>query len=128
MSTSMRVNVEDMVGLPIFVAAAAVALGILDSTIMGFDLGQNVIELGGGHAFSVANILALLTLGYVAFSNDWSRGDISALQIWLIAATVALVIAPPFLPVLVESIAETPAALVALLIQTGGYVAFSYVG
>jgi hypothetical protein len=128
MSTRMRVNIEDYLGLPVYVICVAVALGLLDSTIMGFDLSSSLLDLGSGHAFSVANIGAMLTLGYVAYTNHWKMDSLSGVQAWVVIATVGLLIAPPFFPVLESTLAATPAAFAALLIQVGGYVTFSYIG
>ena len=127
MSTSMRVNLHDYLLLPVYVICIAVALGLITSDPMGFDLGQAVWE-SGDHYLSIANLGALATLAYVAYSNDWSNAHLSSVQIWIIIATVGLIIAPPFFPVLEGTLTETPAALVAAGIQIGGYVTFSYVG
>jgi asparagine N-glycosylation enzyme membrane subunit Stt3 len=129
MSTKMRVNVLDYFAFPGFLIAASVALGLLSSTIAGFDLGATVLDLGSGHAFSVANVAAILCLAWVAYSNDWSSDmALTGIQAWLVIATVGLLIAPPFFPVLESTLASTPAALAALFIQAGGFVTFSYLG
>lgn len=128
MTTKMNVNAADYLSFPVFIIAAAVSLGLLSSTILGFDLGATY-SLGAGHGFSVANIAAILSLGYVAYTNDWS-GNIAwkGIQGWLVVSTVGLLIAPPFLPLLQNTLAQTPAAITALVIQAGGFVTFSYVG
>jgi hypothetical protein len=127
-STTMRVNLEDYLGLPVFVIAVAVSLGLLDSTMMGLDLGATLLDLGSDHGFSVANTLAIATLGYVAYSNEWDRGAMSGVQMWIVLATVGFLIAPPFLPVLENTLAQQPAAIAALVVQVGGYMTFSYIG
>jgi len=128
MSTQMRVNFEDFLAFPIYVIACAVALGLLDSTMMGFDLSAVLIDLGSDHAFSIANTVALATLGYVAYTNTWYSYMLGGIQAWVVAATVGLLIAPPFFPVLESTLAATPAAFAALLIQIGGYLTFSWLG
>jgi hypothetical protein len=128
MTTKMRVNMADYLMFPVFIICAAVSLGILSSTMLGFDLGATY-NLGAGHGFSVANLLAIASLGYVAYTNDWSGGVAwKGIQGWLIVATIGLLIAPPFLPLLQNTLAETPAGLLALAVQAGGFATFSYVG
>ncbi|SDJ63073.1 hypothetical protein SAMN05216226_106103 [Halovenus aranensis] len=127
-NTAMEVNTHDFLVFPVFVAAAAVALGILDSTLMGFDLSTTLLDLGENHALSIANGLAIASLGVVAYTNDWHSTEMTGIQAWLIVATVGMVIAPPFFPVFTETLAETPGALVALAVQCGGFLTFSWLG
>ena len=128
-STRMEINTMDYAALPVFIIAAAMSLGLLSATWVGFDFGATLLDLGSGHGFSAANLIAIATLGYVAYTNDWN-GDVAwmSIQGWLVIATVGLLIAPPFLPIVSDTIAAGPAAFVALAIQVGGFATFSYVG
>jgi hypothetical protein len=125
-STAMKVNALDYLVFPIYLIACMVALGLLTAAPFGFDLAA-ALDLGGGHRISFAAFVALGCLAYVAYTNDWS-GHLSWVQGWIIVATITLIVAPPFVPLLAESIAAAPAAFVALAVQAGGYMAFSFVG
>lgn len=124
----MQVNMLDYGVFPLYIIACAVALGLLGSTFMGVDLAAS-FDFGGGHSISVANLAAIGMLGYVAYTNDWDGGAVfNGIQGWLVIATVGLLIAPPFYPVLADTLLEGFAAIVALVVQAGGFVTFSYFG
>ena len=125
-STAMSVNIADFVMFPVYLIALLVLHGLMEFAWLPLDLAQE-ISLGGGHAISIAAIFALISLGYVAYSNDWS-GNLSWVQAWIVAATVLLIVGPPLVPVFEGTLAATPAALIALAIQIGGYASFAYVG
>jgi len=127
-STQMRVNVADYLGLPIFVICVMMSLGMMSSTIGGIELGETLLDLGSDHGFSVANVLAIATLGYVAYTNDWGGGMMTGIQAWIVLATIGLLIAPPFLPIVQDTLAQYPANVFALVVQVGGFISFSYVG
>lgn len=124
----MQVNVEDYVLLPVFVMAVAISLGLLDAVYFGIDFGATLIDLGAGHVFSIAHVAALASLGYVAYSNDWSSAELTGIQLWIVIATVGLIISPPFVPILQETLASDPVNMIAAAVQIGGYVVFSFVG
>jgi hypothetical protein len=127
-SSKMSVNVMDYIGLPVFVILCAISLGLIQSSPFGLDLATAVYEPGAGHSFTIANLGAILTLGYVAYTNDWDGAALTGTQIWVVIATVGLIVAPPFYPPLAETLAGSTAAMIALLIQIGGYVTFSFLG
>lgn len=126
--SKMKINPMDFFAFPVFLIAACVNLGLLGSTVMGYDLGAGV-SLGAGHSISFASIVAIGTLAYVAYTNDWDGGlTFNSIQGWLILATIGTLIAPPFFPMVADTIASGPAAIVALVVQVGGFVSFSILG
>jgi len=126
-STAMKVNLADFLALPPYIIACSVLMGALATPDwVPIDLAATW-DITAGYGISIATLAALACLAYVAQSNDWS-GNLSWVQAWIMIATVILIVAPPIVPLLAGSFAEGPARLVALVIQIGGFAAFSFVG
>ncbi|RXK46602.1 hypothetical protein [Halorientalis pallida] len=126
-----KFDIPDSVLSPFFVLFSAVSLGLIGFTPLGFDLGSTALEFSAdGYAtqISFAGILSLLIL-LVAYATN--RGDKSGpqpLQLWLVVTTFALVIVPPFAPLLNAFLGETIPGIIAIVIQAGGYYSLSYMG
>lgn len=125
-SSAMSVNLADFAAFPVYLISLLALHEFVSMEWSPVDIAATV-SLGEGHMISIAAILALASLGWVAYSNDWS-GNLSWIQAWVVIATVTLIIAPPFVPALEGTLAATPAAFLALVVQIGGYLTFSYIG
>ncbi|MFC7057986.1 hypothetical protein ACFQQG_07130 [Halovenus salina] len=71
------------------------------------------------------SLLALVT----AFATN--RPDFSvmgAVQTWVAIATVALVVVPPFMPLLNDLLSIGIAGAIAVVIQASGYYSLAYLG
>jgi len=127
-STQLKINAADFYLFPVYLVSILVSLSLLEASAIPVDLSATLIDLGSDHSFSIANILAIASLGYVGATNEWGADGLSAMQAWIVIATVALIVAPPFVPILETTLAETPAGIFAALLQIGGYATFSYLG
>lgn len=125
--SKMSVNVADFIALPIYVVALLVTHGMLSATPLGIDLAATM-ALGGGSRLSFAALVAIGCLAYVGYSNDWDNANLTWIQGWIMVTTVLLIITPPFVPIVANTLAAGPAALVAMAIQLGGFAAFSFLG
>jgi len=129
MSTKMSINVTDYFVFPFYLIAILVAsTPLLNSKITGFDLSATW-QIAEGHYLSVASLVAIIALGYVATTNDW-EGDIpwQSTQGFIVVATISLILSPPFVPAFQDTLLSTPAGFIAAGIQILGFMAFSYYG
>jgi hypothetical protein len=126
-----KFDIPDSILSPLFVLFSCVSLGLVGLEPFGFDLAGTALSFSAdGYAteISYAGILSLIVL-LIAFATN--RGDESgptSLQLWLVVATFALVIVPPFAPVLNAFLGETIPGIIAIFIQAGGYYSLSYMG
>lgn len=117
---------EMFVAIPIFTIGAAATLGLIEGDALPFvDLGDVLIETGTVE-WTLGRLLSLAALVGVFVNRDASITDTSAVDAWVVYATAGLIVAPPFFGSLEATLAETPAALVAFIVQTMGITIVSY--
>lgn len=104
-----KLDIPDAVVSPFFVLSSAIALGLVNFSLAGFDFASTALEFSGSGfttTISYATIVSIIALGtaYATNRRDFSR--MGALELWTVIATVALVITPPL-----RSRARAPRAL-----------------
>jgi len=126
-----KFDIPDSVLSPFFVLFSAVSLGLIGFTPLGFDLGSTALSFSAdGYAteISYAGILSLIVLLIAWATNRGDKSGPQPLQLWLVVTTFALVIVPPFVPLLNAFLGETIPSIIAIVIQAGGYYSLSYMG
>lgn len=127
-SRAGQVEKEDLYGLIIFVPAILLNLELVDDPTGGH-LHHVLYEVDGATtAFTAATAVALLTLGYVLYTNNFSLGSANAVAIWALVITVAIMLTPPLMPIVAEFVSNTAGAWIAFLLQVGGYITLSFSG
>lgn len=122
----MELDRELIFGMPVFVVGSLVSLGIIGSTVVGIDLGQMLYSTSGIE-LTYARAMSVAALAYVYLNRDISFGDFGGVDLWVVYATVGMVIAPPLFPAFADTLAQRPAAIIAFLVQTAGFTLVSYV-
>jgi len=123
-----KLDLNDAVISPFFVISAGVDAGLLNFTIYGFDFADPLMSFGGGADITTATIISVVTLMVAFATNRPQFSALGAIQTWLVIATLALVIAPPFFPLLDSLLNVTIAGLVAVVIQASGFYSLAYLG
>lgn len=124
----LQLDKELWLGIPIFTLGAAVSLGLVSSTLFGYDLSQIVLETNG-IGFSVARLLSVSALALVVLNREQGLQSIRSfvgVEAWAVYVTIGLILAPPFLPLLEGTLLEQPWAIMAFLAQTMGITIISY--
>lgn len=127
-----KVDLNDAVVSPFFVLASGVQADLFDLVLFGFDFASVIVTLGSGTGaveITAARIIAVAAVLVAFASNKPDFDQMGAIETWVAIATIGLVLAPPFAPVLGDLITgHTVAGIVALVIQAGGFYSISYLG
>jgi hypothetical protein len=125
-----RIDINDAVVSPFFVLASGVAAGLFELTLFGHDLADPLWSAAASSAtISIANAIAVIALLVALASNKPKFSKMSGIEVWTVVATVGLVMAPPFMPVLQEMMGSHQLiGLVAVMVQAGGFYSLSYLG
>ena len=129
--TEMTVDVEDLLGLPVFIAGNLAQLDLYEADLGLIDLGAtfHTVEAGGYQTqLSLGLALALAALGWVLYTNDVGFGGWAALQTWLVLTVVWLTLSPPFVPFMGALLGMEVAATAAIAVQSIGYITLLYIG
>jgi len=131
--TRGKIDPVDLVAMPVFLLGSLIELDLLpvDSVPLLGDPAQVLFTLGSGAGSVEITLGTAMTLGalaVVAYTNEWDTAQLAGIQLWIIIATVGLIILPPFVPLLENWLSGSLAAVGALVIQTSGYTILSYVG
>jgi len=119
------VDLETMALFP-FAWGAATSLGLVKDTIIPvIDAGQELFQFGN-LSFTIGAIVSLLSLIFVFVHRDASITETAGVDAWAAYATIGLVLAPPLFPAFEQTIAQTPAALLAFTVQSYGFMVISY--
>jgi len=117
---------EMWLAIPVFTLGAAVSLGLVGGSWFGIDFSQVLIETNGV-GFSVARLASLGALALVFANRDTGFRDFSGIEAFAVYATIGLILAPPFIPLVSGTLLETPWAFVAFVMQSLGIAVVSYV-
>lgn len=127
-----KIDLNDAVVSPFFVLASGVEANLFTLDLFGVDFSSALFVLGSGAdavSVSLANIVAILAISVAFATNRPKLSEMAPAELWVAIATVSLVVAPPFVPFLNETIQSTAiVGLVVLVIQAGGFYTLSYLG
>lgn len=115
---------ELLIGGSAFVVGSLTSLGIVGPEVLGLDF-SNVLFSEANLRVTLGSLLQIVSLGYIYFNRDVGFFEFQGEELWLVAATGILVLAPPVFPGLADSLASMPIALGAFLVQTGGLTLIS---
>lgn len=109
-----------------FSFGSAASLGLIDASVLGFIDLESVIWDPGNIELTWGRILAVASLLAVFFNREVGFTTTSFVDAWIVWATIALIVAPPLFPAFEATIAETPMAMMAFIVQTTGFTIVSY--
>ena len=109
-----------------FSIGVAASLGMISTDIVPFiDMGDVLFEFGNIE-FTLGRGVAVVCLLAVFFNRDVGFADTSGIDLWIVYATIGLILAPPLFPALEGTLAQQPAAFLAFAVQTTGFTLVSY--
>lgn len=126
-----RLDVIDLIAMPLFLLGGLFGLGLVDMTVGGYSFAEPLISLADGYAtISTGSLMALLAFTVVVATNDW-RGQgagWAAVNTVLVVMTYLLILGPGLVPLVELVVSSKNAALGALVFESIAYVAVSYSG
>lgn len=128
MTDGGKLDLNDAFISPLFVISAAVDAKLVDFTIWGFDFANPLMSFSDGAAISTATVFSLLSLVIAYLTNRPDFSAMGVIQTWVAVATVALVIVPPFMPILDGILSVSIVGLIAVVIQASGFYTLAYLG
>lgn len=125
--TEFEMDLEMLLLVPFSLGTLA-SLGLIESNIIPLvDLGSELINLGNA-SITLGRGLAIASLFGVLVNRDSDLIDeMGAVEVWIVYATVGLILAPPFFPILESTFAESAAGVGAFLVQAAGFTLVSYI-
>jgi len=122
------VELMDVPSIVVFVLGSFFSLGFVSDSfsIMGFNPSSALLTLPGETAISVAMVLQLAALIAVFVTNQPELDLSTGIEAWLFIATLGLVVAPPFVPLLDALLGSAIAGMGAFVIQTFGISLVAY--
>jgi len=127
--TRLEIDAETYLLYPLFAVGTMATLGIISTDILpAVNLGDVLVNIGGIE-WTLGRLLALIALAAVVINRDepLDFDGWGAIEVWVLYATVGLIVAPPFFPAFEGWITETPAAFVSFSVQSIGFVILTYV-
>lgn len=121
-----KLDKEMFVAIPIFTIGAAATLGLISTDILPWVNLSDVLLTTGDIEWTLGRGLSLSALIYVFVNRDVPLKKTSGVDAWVLYATIGLVVAPPFIGSLQNTLVGTGAGLVAFLVQTMGITIISY--
>lgn len=126
-----KLDKEYFLGYPLFALAAMMNLGLLSvgGAIPGMNGSPPNVVLYDEYGIVITGfvLIQLFALGYIYFNRDIGFFDLAGVDMFLVYATVALIVAPPFLPLFREFLWSEPfAAAAAFLAQSAGFSLISW--
>ena len=118
----MQVDADWVAAYPVFALGTAVSLGFIETDILPFiDLGMVLLE-SSGIELTLGRLMSAVALLAVYFNRDAAIIDqFGIIETWIVYATLGLIIAPPFFPLLSDTIAGGLAGVVVFIIQSIGF-------
>ena len=125
---SMEFDKEDIAISGAFVLAAAASVGIAEVTLFDWSLSGIAYAFGdGGTEVMWSTLISIIALALVWVTNDPDMSSLSDEYTYAIVGTFALVLGIGFVPQIETLVTGSDfAALLALVIQSAGYSAISY--
>lgn len=125
-----EVDPVDLVAMPFFAIAALFANNVIPGSEMPyFNPNGVLLQLGPETSITYATVVALAALAVVIWTNKPRLNIYGGIQAWLVVVTVALILAPPFVPLLGHYIGSNMIlGIVSFVVQTTGYVIISFMG
>ena len=111
----------------VFSWGAATSLGLVQDSIVPFVNAGEVLWSPGNAEITIGRLASIGSLLFVFFYRDAPLSDTSGIDMWIVYATIGLVIAPPLFPALESTLAEQPAALLAFTVQSTGFLLVDYI-
>ena len=125
----MEFDKEDIAISGAFVLAAAASVGIAEVTLFDWSLSGIAYTFGetGGTEVMWSTLVSIIALALVWVTNDPDMDSLSDEYTYAIVGTFALVLGIGFVPQIETLVTGSDfAALLALVIQSAGYSAISY--
>lgn len=117
----------EMLLIVVFAWGAGTSLGLVDDTILPIiDAGSALFDVGNA-TITPGRLASIGSLLFVFFYRDAPLSETSGIDLWIVYATIALVIAPPLFPAFADTLAQTPAAFIAFTVQSTGFMLVSYI-
>lgn len=122
-----KLDREDLFVWPLYMWSTAAALGLIQPDLLpipGVDWNQVLVEFG--HIdFTLATTAAVVALGYVYAQRDTSLTNLAGADLYIVYATIGLILAPPIFPAFEATVVEKPAAYLAFTVQNAGLLLVS---
>ncbi|QGN05842.1 hypothetical protein Hrd1104_00075 [Halorhabdus sp. CBA1104] len=117
----------EMLLIVVFSWGTATSLGIVESTVIPIiDAGDVIWELGNA-SITLGRLASIGSLLAVFLHRDAPLSDTKGIDLWIVYATIGLVLAPPLFPAFADTLAQMPAALIAFTVQSTGFLLVSYI-
>jgi len=118
----------EMILLVPFSLGTLASLGLIEGNLLPFiDLGDEIVTLGSA-TFTLGRLLAIASLVGVLVNRDSDLFDnLGVIEVWVVYTTVGLILAPPFFPIFADTLAQTPAGVIAFVTQAAGFSLVSYI-
>jgi hypothetical protein len=125
--TEFEIDAEMILLVPFSLGTLA-SLGLIEGDILPFiSLGDELITIGNA-VITIGRGLAIASLAGVLINRDSELLDnLGFIEVWVVYTTVGLILAPPFFPIFQSTLAETPAGVLAFLVQAAGFTLVSYI-
>jgi hypothetical protein len=117
----------EMLLIVVFAWGAGTSLGLVDSTILPFVNAGDVLFEFGNASVTLGRIASIGSLLAVFVHRDAPLSNTKGVDLWIVYATIGLVVAPPLFPALKDTLAATPAAFIAFTVQSTGFLLVSYI-
>lgn len=130
--TRGKLDITDALMSPLFVISSAVGAGIISFAPYGFDISEPLLTLGSGAGAITLTLAKIISIAVVLAAFITNRPDFeafTAVETWVVVATLGLILAPPFSPALENFIqASYITGSISVIIQSGGYYSLAYLG
>jgi hypothetical protein len=120
MVVTIDLDKELFVALPIFIIAVVMNLEILQPP-NGLEILTQELYAFGSASFTVSRIAAIGALVFILVNRDVSLSETKGVDVWIVYATIGLIVTPPFVQAFQETLAEPGINILALIGQVMGF-------